>query len=289
MKKLFVIIGFLGISLFCMPELLAQYFTEEAFIDGIYNETATGIKEPMPLPIIREADVMWKKTIWREIDFNQKMNQGFYYPIVPHENWQNLFTILKNAWKAGEIIAYDANDVLNPTGELNQIIKYTTFEKNTTRIEFNDKLDDQGNRTGERDTVYIPLKSVDVTRCRIKEVWYFDKQRSQMMVRIIAICPVMKETKKDGTISYQSLFWVPYNDETRKLLAKSPFYNRNNSSAQLSYDEVFIKRMFDSYIYREENMYDRNIDKYKQGIEILKESERIKQSIIDYEQQLWEY
>ena len=29
---------------------------------------------------LREADVMWSRKIWREIDLRQKMNHPFYYP-----------------------------------------------------------------------------------------------------------------------------------------------------------------------------------------------------------------
>lgn len=286
MKKLFVIIGFLGISLFCMPEVSAQFLTDQSFVDGIYVDNATGVKEPMPLPTIREADVMWKKIIWREIDFNQKMNQGFYYPVAPHQNWQNLITVLMNGLKSGEIIAY-ANEKI-ATGELINPISLSKIEENTTNKGTTKVMNEE---TGElEDKEYNEaLKSEDVTRCRVKEVWYFDKQRSQMMVRIIAICPVRMVDEGNGKLTPEPLFWVPYNNATRALLAKSPFFNRNNSSGQLSYDEVFIKRMFDSYIVREENMFDRNINSYAKGVEALKESERIKQSIIDFEQQLWEY
>ena len=286
MKKLFVIIGFLGISLFCMPEASAQFLTDQSFVDGLYVDNATGVKEPMPLPTIREADVMWKKTIWREIDFNQKMNQGFYYPVAPHQNWQNLITVLMNGLKSGEIVAYADEKVA--TGELINPISLSKIEENTTNKGITQVMNEE---TGELEDVEYneALKSEDVTRCRVKEVWYFDKQLSQMKVRIIAICPVRMVDEGNGKLAPEPLFWVPYNNATRKLLAKSPFFNRHNSSAQLSYDEVFIHRMFDSYIYREENMFDRNINSYAKGVEALKESERIKQSIIDFEQQLWEY
>lgn len=286
MKKLFVIIGFLGILSLSVSEASAQYITDQSFVDGIYVENATGVKEPMPLPTIREADVMWKKTIWREIDFNQKINQGFYFPIIPHQNWQNLITVLMNGLKSGEITAYA--DEITSTGELINPISHNKIVENTTLRGTTKRLNDE---TGELEDVAYEeqLKSEDVTRCRVKEIWYFDKQRSQMMVRIIAICPVRLADDGNGNMVTEPLFWVPYNDATRRLLAKSPYFNRHNSAAQLSYDEVFIKRMFDSYIYREENMYDRNIKDYAKGVEALNESEQIKQSIIDFEQQLWEY
>ena len=43
-------------------------------------------KKLSPLPEIREEYVMWKKTIIREIDFRQKINQVFYYPVNPTED-----------------------------------------------------------------------------------------------------------------------------------------------------------------------------------------------------------
>lgn len=111
-----------------------------------------------------------------------------------------------------------------------------------------------------------------------------------MMVRIIAICPVRILRDEDNSIvSKQPLFWAPYDNATRTVLVQAPFYNRNNTSNRLSYDDVFLKRLFDSYIYREDNIYDRTIFDYTNGVESLQESERIKQEIIDYEQFLWEY
>ena len=57
----------------------------------------------------------------------------------------------------------------------------------------------------------------------------------------------------------------------------------------MSYDDLFWKRQFDSYIYKEENVYDRSIQDYATGVEAMRESERIKHEIIDFEQSVWEY
>lgn len=239
------------------------------FIDGLYLAESTGEKKPMPLPIIREADVMWEKTIWREIDLRQKINQGFYFPITPHNGLKNLYDVLFDAIKEGTITAYEANYDNLATGEIKDPISYNDLMKKIGK-----------------DTV----TSVSVERFRIKEKWYFDKQRSQLLVRIIAIAPVTIPLDENGNRKApKMLFWVPYDDQTRTVLAKSLFYNRNNSSNRLSYDEVFLNRMFDSYIYREDNIYDRTIAEYADGVEALMESERIKQEIINKEQFLWEY
>lgn len=290
MKRLFVILGLLGINLFLVPEASSQNFIDDetnATVDALHNGYPIGEKQPIPLPTIRENDVMWKKTIWREIDFRQKMNQGFYYPEMPHQDWKNLFTILKDALSDPNtgVVAYKDEQ----TGELLNPIKWSEIEKNIKQTEPIPVYDEHGNITGDT-IVESEMSSSDVMRCQIKEVWYFDKQRSQLIVKLMAICPVRMVRKgDDGPMLPERLFWVPYDDNLRKVLVNTPFYNRNNAAMQLSYDDVFVKRVFDSYIIREDNMYDRNVNTYATGVDALNESERIKQSIIDYEQFLWEY
>lgn len=273
MKKILVIIALLGFLY--TPELSAQFLDDESSKMGFYVENSTGVKKPMPQPSIREADVMWKKTVWREVDFRQKMNQGFYFPTKPQGNWKNLYTILMDALKEGIITAYKVSIYDDIKGDLLEKVTYDDVVEQHKRE----------SQLGNVENVNVE----DVMRCMIKEIWYFDKQRSQLMVRILAICPI--EITNDGTMGETKtpLFWVPYNEETRQLLVQYPFHNRSNSAAQLNYDEVFVKRMFDSYIIREENVYDREIAEYAKGIDALKESERIKNTIIDFEQNLWEY
>lgn len=288
MKKLFVILGFIGLGLLFAPEVSAQnFFEEETTVkDGLYDENETGVKAPMPLPYVREADVMWKKTIWREIDFRQKMNQGFYIPTTPHKNLKNLYTVLKEALQdpTSGVIAYEDESV---TGEL---IKPTTWNDIKTQITETTQIpvtDNYGNVISMRN-IESEMSSAEVKRCQIKEEWYFDKQRSELLVKIIAICPI-RMVEKDGVFVPQRLFWIPYDENLRKVLIDAPFFNRLNSAARLSYDDVFLRRVFDSYIIREDNIFDRSINEYAKGVEALRESERIKQSIVDFEQSLWEY
>ena len=47
--------------------------------------------------------------------------------------------------------------------------------------------------------------------------------------------------------------------------------------------------IFDSYIIKEENVYDRYINSYAFNIDALYESERIKNAMISFEEGLWEY
>ncbi len=40
----------------------------------------------------------------------QKMNQPFYYPLEPHNNWRNFITVIMDALKEGSITAYDISN-----------------------------------------------------------------------------------------------------------------------------------------------------------------------------------
>ncbi|MFA5782151.1 MAG: gliding motility protein GldN, partial [Bacteroidales bacterium] len=129
-----------------------------------------------------------------------------------------------------------------------------------------------------------------VKQFRIKEDWFFDKQRSVMDVRILGICPILQQYEEDGTTfkGVKPLFWI-YFPEARPVLAQAEVFNRVNDAEKRSYDDIFFKRLFGSYIYKESNVYDRKIMEYSRGMDALLESERIKDEIFIKEHDLWEY
>jgi len=134
------------------------------------------------------------------------------------------------------------------------------------------------------------FEPTDVKRIRIKEDMFFDKQRSVTETRIIGICPVKEniDPKTGESRGDQPLFWINF-PEARPVFAKAEVFNRQNSAAKMTYDDLFWKRMFSSYIYKEENVYDRKIIEYATGLDAMLESERIKNDLFMFEQNLWEY
>lgn len=251
--------------------------------DVIYYDNDLQDARPVPYPAVRKASIMWSKRMWRELDFRQKMNQPFYYPLEPHNDWRNFITVVMDALKEGSITAYD----ISSTDEFT--IPLTYQEIITRQI-------DTLHRTLTRpyppydqyDTViFSEFDPTKVMKLRIKEDWYFDKERSQMLVRILGICPVMIKERNDEEFS-EPLFWI-YFPEARPVFAQAEIFNRYNDAARRSYDEVFMKRIFTSYIYKEQNTYDRRISEYAQGLDALLEAERIKNELLNFEQSLWEY
>lgn len=254
--------------------------------DGVVDRSEKVDKKPIAYPWIRNADYVWEKRIWRVIDMREKMNQPMYYPETPHNNWRSFMTIMMDAIKEGSLTAYDAS---SPTDEF---ISPMSFKELISKVEKADSMQLQRPYPPYDfyDTIILKkLNTTDIKKLRVKEDWFFDKQRSMLEVRIIGICPVVDVFNDDGTFRGQRpLFWI-YFPEARPILAKSDVFNRYNGAAKLSYDDFFWKRMFSSYVYKVDNQYDRKIMEYATGMDAMLESERIKEDLFNFEQQLWEY
>lgn len=253
--------------------------------DQIYDKVTTPTRRITPYTEIREADVMWQRRIWRVMDLREKMNQTFYYPFEVTNGRSNLITIIKNSLEAGELRAYDPfyDDFTVPytAQQALSIGSDTTFYTDYRPYEPYE----------EYDTFRInTLDYSSIKKYYIKEDWVFDKARSVMEVRILGICPVREVRDQNGEYrGEQPMYWI-YFPELRTIIANEEMYNRyNNIANQLTYDDAFMKRMFSSYIYKEDNVYDRKISDYmKNGLEALLESEDIKDKMRNYEHDLWE-
>ena len=286
MKKIAILLSFLSLLLSISFGVTAQNTPPTSVLDGIANKTTITEKKPLSYSWVRESDIAWSRRVWRVIDIREKMNQAFYFPEVAHNNWRNLATVLFDALQEGKITAYDAT---SPTDEFIVPLSYNDLMKRLQRKD-SVKLQRPNPPYDYYDTLIVKtFNPSDVKRFRIKEDWFFDKQRSVMEVRIIGICPVRDNLDDKGEIrGNDPLFWVYY-PEARPILAKAEVFNLKNGAERRSYDEIFLKRLFASYVYKEENVFDRKITDYSQGIDALLESDRIKRELIDFEEELWQY
>jgi gliding motility associated protien GldN len=242
---------------------------------------------PVSYSSLREADVMWSKRTWRVIDLREKLNLPMYYPTEPKVCLMSLFDVLKCAVLEGDLTAF-----ANPVFDDEFTTPMTKQEVRSMLVTW-DSTHMSQDASNPDNMISTPMKteitSADIHQYWIKEDWFFDRQRSVMEVRIIGICPLtLKKSEEGEVIGSKPLFWI-YFPEARPYLARAAVFNRWNDEERMSYDEVFEKRMFASYVYKESNVYDRSIAEYKQGMEALLESEDIKENIFKYESNLWHY
>lgn len=253
--------------------------------DDIFDHIHTEFKKPIPYSPLRQADVIYSKRVWQLIDFREKMNQPFYYPVKDHLQWKSFITVVLDAVKSGELTAYNAE----VDDEFTTPMSITEVETllNGTAVQVEQK-DLDGNVIGTTTAYEERFAKTEVKSVRLKEVWYFDKQRSQLQVRILGFCPVWEYTTAEGQFKRRPLFWI-YFPEARQVLAKAEVFNRKNGAERRTYDDIFWKRMFNSYVYKEDNVYDRLISDYASGMDALLESERIKTEVFEIEQYMWDY
>ncbi|MBC7865079.1 MAG: gliding motility protein GldN [Bacteroidia bacterium] len=238
-------------------------------------------KRPVPLPFLREADIAWSKKIWRIIDLREKFNLPYYYPLYPTNGCSSLFDVLKNGIFTGKINCYSAND-----DEFAQKFSVDEIKKRMVKIdtsifyETNERGEEHEIKTIINDTV----GSADILQYWVKEVFFFDSKRSVLDVRIIGICPVKYDRDKE---MYIPLFWVYFN-EIRPVLSAAVSINDKNDKERRNFDELFMKRKFHSFIYKEGNVYDRSIGSYAKGMDALLESDKITNQLRNLECDLWQ-
>ena len=121
------------------------------------------------------------------------------------------------------------------------------------------------------------------------EDWFFDNSRGVMEARVIGICPIEEAFDELGEYKGERpLYWI-YMPELRLTIATAPVPNPHNDAKRRTYDDLFNKRCFSSYIYQESNVYGRKISNYKQDLTLLLEGKKIEHEIFTFEQDLWEY
>lgn len=271
----------------------AQDRKESLERDGFYTRETTPARVPIPYQFVRESDVLWSKRVWRIIDLRQKMNYPLYYPTELMQDRESIVQRLVRAIKYNEINAYDPID--------DEFTTRLSYEQVVKQLGAEDKEKTQLDENGQEVTVTVKgqIRWGDIKELLVKEDWFFDKQRSVMEVRIIGICPILhlldspktdNEEEQEGTLSRIQTFWI-YFPEARSVLANTDAYNNFNDAQRITFDDLFWKRNFDSYIIRISNVWDnRAIYEYTfTGLGTLLESERIKTELFNFEHDLWEY
>ena len=252
-------------------------------MDGYYKKANILSAKVTPYANLLEADVVYTKRIWREIDLREKMNQFLSSPKA------RLIDVLMEAVGAGELTAYDPNPSKDDPNGDSFAIPLTPGKARARLADSTvvDKFDKNGDKIGSSMQAG-DFNPDSIVRFRLKEDWVFDKQRSIFEPRIIGIAPLMKLKVAGVETDYQPVFWI-YFPEARQVLATKEAVSRNNDATGLSFDDVFMKRLFSSIIIKVSNQKDERIKDYAQGIDKLYESEKVKKSLMDWELGLWQY
>ncbi|NSW46099.1 MAG: gliding motility protein GldN [Bacteroidales bacterium] len=293
MKKLILlwVIGLTSLNIFAQQK-------QSDVLDGVYVKEHVPARKPVPYHHLREADMMWGKKIWRMLDLREKINHPLYFPTRKMDDRYSLTELLLYGIENEGLVAYSDID--------------DEFTTPITIAEINTKLgakvdsqyvDDEATGTQVLKVIPGERKPEEVTRYLMKEYWYFDKQRSMLEVRIIGMAPIRmyareaalnesggtKDESEEKELEMKLVMWI-YFPAARPLLANHEVFNPYNDAERRTFDDIFFKRRFSSFIYQETNVYNnRFIWQYKSGLDALLESERVKDFMFKVEHDLWEY
>ncbi|MCL9807946.1 type IX secretion system ring subunit PorN/GldN [Flavobacterium luminosum] len=285
--------------------------------------------KPLEYGYVDDRDILMSKKVWEIIDLDERINFPLYYPIDTINigaDRRSLYDVLVKGIKSGKITEVYSDSYFREKKTLKDINASLTKIDTTDagREEMNTDIDAYRSRTVEVpiyegkgkkrkkvgvETKVIPatkfispeyinktdLASIDVSDYKIVGVWYFDKRQSDLRYRILGICPVIPDVytmgKSEEEKDYIELFWVFYPD-ARELLHEWKAFNDKNSSMPVSYDHLLNSRRFNALTYKEENIYnDREIARYMTDNSLMQllESERVKDKIRNFEQDMWNY
>ena len=299
------LVFFIGISTTSLAQQPSSGVSSSGVLDGVYIQEHIPTKRVVQYPHLRESDVMWSKRVWRTIDLREKINHPLYYPEEPLADRMSLFDVIRYAaLEEGSLTPYELGPEFDdkfrsPIKPANGNINDPAFRKRlegffgTIQVVAKlDPLDDTPMVDANGDAIYdslsLPYTARDIIRYEIKEDWFFDKQRSVMDVRIIGISPVVYYTNENtgDIMGTRNLFWL-YFPECRYVFQNFFVYNTSNGAMRMSFDDLFWKRQFSSYIHKETNVFDRSVMAAWDGLDALLESERIKQEMFKIEHDVW--
>lgn len=258
--------------------------------------------KPLPYGYVHDRDILMGKRIWEYVDLDERVNFPLYFPVegdvMSSPDRRPLYNVLISGIKDGSITeVYDSSYFT--TKKTLKEIEASLFKVDTSDVgleQMNEDIEAYRNGSKKISEEYIrktELEAIDVNAYRIVGYWYFDKRQGELKYRLLGICPVVPDvyTMDNAEKDYIDLFWV-YFPSARDILHGAKAFNNRNSAMPFTFDHMLNARRFSGMIYLEENVYgDRKIAEYmKENAQMqLLESDRVKEKIRDFEQDMWNY
>ena len=249
--------------------------------------------EPLEYGYVDDRDILFSKMTWERVILDERANFPMYYPIDTNNigaERRSLFDVLMKAVKKGDIENIYSDSYFTTKRTLKDI------QDAMVLVDTSDVGIDQFNAEGKVDEEYIIRREIaayHVKEYRVKGLWYFDKRQGELKYRLLGIAPVTPDVNFLDAEQQDliELFWVFF-PEAREVLHEAKAFNNKNSAMPISFDHLLNSRRFHGLMYKEENVYgDREVTEYipDNALMQLLESERIKEKIRNFEQDMWSY
>jgi len=256
---------------------------------------------PLEYGYVDDRDILFSKMTWEKVVLDERVNFPLLYPtdtVNMSADRRSLWHVLMENIETGMIPKVYADSYFTTERTLEEL------EPSLRKAEILDAGIDYMNAEGITSIDDVPEEYIkrreigagDISAYLIKGLWYFDKRQGELRWRILGIAPAAPDVNfidSDDEANKEpiGLFWVFY-PEVRDILYEAKAFNNYNSAVPVSFDHLLNTRRFSGLMYKEENVYgDREIKDYiaENALMQLLESERIRDKIRNFEQDMWSY
>lgn len=265
------------------------------------NEMLLDDDKPLEYGYVGDRDILFSKMVWESVSLDERINFPLYFPVdtmnIGAER-RSLYHVLMDNMKSGMI------DRVYSDSYFTQETTLEDLGPSMSMVEITDEGIEWMNQEGVSDESLVPdeyvirrnIEAADINSYLIKGLWFFDKRQGELKYRILGIAPAAPDVNfidEEDSVNSEpiALFWV-FVPEVRDILHEAKAFNNKNSAIPVSFDHLLNSRRFNGYIYKEENVYgDREIKEYvaENALMQLLESDRIKEKIRNFEQDMWSY
>lgn len=296
-----------GLAIFATHTMFAQANVLNAKIPeeiGMKTEAELLLDNDKPLEYgyVGDRDILYSKMIWEKVVLDERVNFPLYFPVEGNlgDDRKSLYQVLKENIESGMIAKVYADSYFTEERTLEDLKTSLTATRVTDAgIDYMNEYGVGEDELPEEYVIRKDIEPADINSYLVKGLWYFDKRQGELKYRILAIAPSAPDVQllvQDGDLSDGinepiPMFWIFY-PEVREILHEAKSFNDANSATPISFDHLLNSRRFHGIIYKEENVYgDREVKEYiaENALMQLLESERIKDKIRNFEQDMWSY
>lgn len=248
---------------------------------------------PAIKPKVVESQIMFKKTVWRRMDLNERQNKPFFS--INGE----ITKVIIDAARKGLIFPYE-NDSCLTRMSMDVFEERVAQEADPNANQGNEpdandpfaQLNQQQN-TAPTGPLWIPPSEFNILQ--LKEELYFDKLRSRMYYDIKSVTIYLSATSFYNQAGFQKPIASFKYEDLEKLFReivpeKSIWYNNQNLAGNLNMADAFQLRLFSAPIVKISNATDRSIREiYGQGKKGIIAAQQLEYELINFENEMWEF
>lgn len=263
-------------------------------------------KAPLIKPEVEEAQIMFKKMVWRRMDLKEKQNTPFF-----SLNGE-ISRLLIEAVDEGLLTPYRSDSCINFMPDIIFVSNISVEQEQNPFVGggFNtggfDSFDSSGDNAqqdqGSDEPRLAPIPEDLFSVLYIREEVIFDRNRSRMYNYIKAITLALP--RDAGSEFNPAGFERPiahFNYDEVVALFRGPYaekaiyYNNQNPGAHLNMSDAFELRLFNAPIIRVSN--DQNLDirqlytdeMARDPMSVIVIQQKYEYDLMEYESELWEY